>query len=250
LVCDSIHRLCVTGIRLGYRPGSLRRIFTGSYSLPPSLVAIWSFSDASDGVFHLLHLWVLPSSRRSSSWTISLLFSLACGWPLERMALCLANGGTSGNLGLKDLQVQEKEGRTDPWSGPGRPAWANRPRPISARFGHPFAPVGPHVFMHFAPSTCTILTMSSSRPRWRFSLHEVRSFTLQSSGMFLCNTSVLATFGSDFIKLLNTNKTPELLLWTCCDSVLDVHVFLHKHNTSKCTHKDELVIWLVCLVAG
>jgi hypothetical protein len=43
LACDSIHRLCVTGNCLGYRPGSLRRIFTGSYSLPPSLVAIWSF---------------------------------------------------------------------------------------------------------------------------------------------------------------------------------------------------------------
>jgi hypothetical protein len=38
-------------------------------------------------------------------------------------------------------------------------------------------------------------------------MHEVRSFTLQSSGMFLCNTSVLATIGSDFIKLMNTNKT-------------------------------------------
>jgi hypothetical protein len=45
-------------------------------------------------------------------------------------------------------------------------------------------------------------------PRWRFSLHEVRSFTLQSSGMFLCNTSVPTTIGSDFIKLINTNKTP------------------------------------------
>jgi hypothetical protein len=41
-----------------------------------------------------------------------------------------------------------------------------------------------------------------------------------------------------------------LLLWTCCESVLYVHVFLHKHNTSKCTHEDELVIWLVCLVMG
>jgi hypothetical protein len=30
---------------------------------------------------------------------------------------------------------------------------------------------------------------------------------LKSSGMFLCNTSVLATIGSDFIKLMNTNKT-------------------------------------------
>jgi hypothetical protein len=44
LVCDSIHRWCVTGICLGYRSGSSRRIFTGSYSLPPSLVAIRSFS--------------------------------------------------------------------------------------------------------------------------------------------------------------------------------------------------------------
>jgi hypothetical protein len=109
-----------------------------------------------------------------------------------------------------------------PQGGPGRPA---RPRPILARFGRPFAPVGPHVFMHFAPSICTIFMISSSRPRWRFFLHEVRSFTLQSSGMFLCNTSVLATFGSDFIKLSNTNGTPQLLLWTCRDSI-HVHVFL------------------------
>jgi hypothetical protein len=129
-----------------------------------------------------------------------------------RMALRTANGGASTNLGLKILRVQEKGGRTDPGSGPGRPAWADRPRPIPARFGRPFAPVGPHVIMHFAPSTFTILTMSYSRPRWRFSLHEVRSFTLQSSGMFLYNTLVLATIGSDFMKLMNMNKTPQLLL--------------------------------------
>jgi hypothetical protein len=46
-------------------------------------------SDASDGVFLLLHLWVLPSSwaillQRSAS-------SLACGWPL----------GTNGSLFLQ-----------------------------------------------------------------------------------------------------------------------------------------------------
>jgi hypothetical protein len=111
-------------------------------------------------------------------------------------------------LRLKIVRVQGKGGRTDPGSGSGWPAWADRPRPIPARFGRPFAPVGPHAFMHFAPSTCTILMMSSSRPRWRFSVHDVRSFTLQSSGMFLCNTSVLATIGSDFIKLMNTNKSP------------------------------------------
>jgi hypothetical protein len=125
-----------------------------------------------------------------------------------RMALPSANGGASRALGLKILWVQGKGGRTDAGSGLGRPAWVDWPRPISARFGHPFAPVGPQVIMHFAPSTCLILTMSSSRPRWRFSVHEVRSFTLQSPGVFLRSTSVLATIGSDFIKLMNTNKTP------------------------------------------
>jgi hypothetical protein len=133
---------------------------------------------------------------------------LACGWPLG------ANGSLSCEWRrLLELRVEgsscaRKGDRTDPQSGPGRPAWAAQPRPISARFGHPFAPAGPHVFMHLAPSICSILTMSSSRPRWRFSLHEIRSFTLQSSGMFLCNTSVLATIGSDFIELINMNKAP------------------------------------------
>jgi hypothetical protein len=125
-----------------------------------------------------------------------------------RMALSFANGGTSRTLGLKILRVLGKGGRTDPRSGPGRLAWADRPKPIPARFGRPFAPVGPQVIMHFAPSICMILTMSSSRPRWRFSVHEVRSVTLQSPGVFLRSTSVLATIRSDFIKLMNTNKTP------------------------------------------
>jgi hypothetical protein len=134
--------------------------------------------------------------------------SLACGWPPGTNSSAPLDGGASRTLGLKILRVQGKRGRTDPRSGLGRPAWADRPGPTSARFGRPFAPMGPHVFMHFAPSTCTILMMSSSPPRWRFSVHEVRSFTLQSPGVFLRNTSVLATIGSDFIKLMNTNKTP------------------------------------------
>jgi hypothetical protein len=125
-----------------------------------------------------------------------------CEW------LPLRDGGASRLLGLKILRVQGKGGRTNHRGGLVWPAWADRPRPISARFGLPFVPVGPQVIMHFAPSTCMILAMSSSRPRWRFSSHEVRSFTLQSLGVFLCNTSVLATIGSDFIKLMNTNKTP------------------------------------------
>jgi hypothetical protein len=133
----------------------------------------------------------------------SLLMASWCEWlSPSRMVV------SPGFLGLKILQVRGKRGRTDPRSGLGRPAWADRPRPISTWFGRPFAPMGPQVIMHFAPSTCMILTMPSSRPRWRFSLHEVRSFMLQSPGVFLRNTLVLATIGSDFIKLMNTNKTP------------------------------------------
>jgi hypothetical protein len=109
---------------------------------------------------------------------------------------------------VEDPSGARKGGRTDAGSGLGRPPWADRPRPISARFVRPFAPVGPQVIMHFAPSTCMILMMSSSRPRWRFFVHEVRSFALQSPGVFLRSTSVLATIGIDFIKLMNTNKTP------------------------------------------
>jgi hypothetical protein len=163
--------------------------------------------DASDSVFLLLHLWVLPSRWAILLWR-SPSFSLLVDGLSVRMALYFPNGGTFRDLGLKILRVQGKGGRTDPKTEPGWPAWADRPRLISTRFGRPFAPVGPRVIMHFAPSTCTILTMSSSRPRWRFSVHEVRSFTLQSSGMFLCNTSVLTTIGSAFIKLMNMNKTP------------------------------------------
>jgi hypothetical protein len=98
------------------------------------------------------------------------------------MSLSSRNGGTSKTLGLKILWVQGKGGRIDPRSGPGRPAWADRSRPLPAGFGRPFAPMGPQVIMHFAPSICMILTMSSSRPRWTFSVHEVWSLTLQSPG--------------------------------------------------------------------
>jgi hypothetical protein len=70
--------------------------------------------DASDGVFILLHLWVLPSRwltflLRSPS-SLSLSLSLACGWPPG------ANGSASRTLGLKILRVQGKGG-TDPGVG-------------------------------------------------------------------------------------------------------------------------------------
>jgi hypothetical protein len=140
---------------------------------------------------------------------ISLLsLSLACGWTPGTNGSPLCEWRRLQGFRVENPSGARKGGRTDVGSGPGRPAWADRPRPTSARFGRPFTPVGPHAFMHFAPSTCMILTMSFSRPRWRVSVHEVRSFTLQSPVVFLRNTSVLATIRSDFIRLMNTNKTP------------------------------------------
>jgi hypothetical protein len=114
--------------------------------------------------------------------------SLACGWPPS------ANGSHPYEWRrLQGFRVENplgarKGGRTDVGSGLGWPAWADRPRTTLARFGRPFPPVGPHAFMHFSPSICMILALSSSRPRWRFSVHEVRSFTLQSPGVFLRST--------------------------------------------------------------
>jgi hypothetical protein len=77
------------------------------------------------------------------------------------MALPCANGGASRALGLKVLRVQGKGG--EPTSRVGQ---AGRPGSTSAQFGRPFAPVGPHAFMHLSPSTCMILTMSSFKDRY------------------------------------------------------------------------------------
>jgi hypothetical protein len=81
--------------------------------------------DASDGVFLLLHLWVLPSRwsillRRSPSLSLSLFLSLsvACGWP----------PGANGSLlcewwRLQDFRVQDPSGARK--GGPNRPPeWA------------------------------------------------------------------------------------------------------------------------------
>jgi hypothetical protein len=76
--------------------------------------------------------------------------------------------------------------------GPNRPpewAWpAGLGRPAQAHLGPVQSPLRSRGSLRdyaLCPSTCMILTMSSSRPRWRFSAHEVQSFTLQSPGVFL-----------------------------------------------------------------
>jgi hypothetical protein len=104
----------------------------------------------------------------------------------------------SSSFGCKERGLNRPLNWARP-AGLGRPAQAH-----PGRVRSPLRSRGSSCIYALSPSTCTILMMSSSRPRWRFSVHEVRSFTLQSSGVFLCNTSVLTTIGSDFIKLMNT----------------------------------------------
>jgi hypothetical protein len=114
----------------------------------------------SDVVFLLLHERVLPSRwmvslRRSSSSLSSLwMASGANGSPP------LSNGGAQA-FRVQDPLGARKTGPNQPpkWAGP---AGLGPPRPGSVA---PFAPVGPYAFMYFAPSTCMILMMSSSRPR-------------------------------------------------------------------------------------
>jgi hypothetical protein len=133
--------------------------------------------------------------------------SLACGWP----------PGVNGSLfcvwrRLQGFRVKDPSGARK--GGPNRRRnWAGSAglgRPTQAQFGPVRSPLrsrGSSGDYALCPSTCMILKMSSLRP-WRFSVHEVRSFTLQFPSMFLHNTSVLGTIGSDFIKLMNMNKTP------------------------------------------
>jgi hypothetical protein len=118
----------------------------------------------SDGVFLLLHERVLPSRwlislQRSSSSLSSLWMAFWC----ERLSPP-SNGGAQA-FRVQDPSGAKKTGPTSHRSGMGRPAWADRPGPTSSRFGRPFRSVGPYAFMYFAPSTCMILTMLSSRPR-------------------------------------------------------------------------------------
>jgi hypothetical protein len=100
--------------------------------------------------------------------------SLACGWPL----------GANGSLfhewrRLQDFRVEDPSGARK--GGPNRPRDRARPaglgRPAQAHPDPTRSPLRSRWSLGdyaLCPSTCTILMMSSSRPRWRFSVHEVQ----------------------------------------------------------------------------
>jgi hypothetical protein len=121
----------------------------------------------ADGVFLLLHERVLPSrwliSRQRSSSSLSSLWM-----PSGANDSSLDVGGASGLLGLEILRGQGKRDRTG----------------ASGLFG----PVRSPLLLCGSLCIyvlCPLHLMLSSHPRWRFSSHEVRPFTLQSPGVFL-----------------------------------------------------------------
>jgi hypothetical protein len=81
-------------------------------------------------------------------------------------------------------------------------------------------------------------------------MHELPAFSSRSSEVLHSSTLVLDTFGgllahgqSSLIELQN-------VLRTRCIFPHLIHEFLQKHYTPKCTSNGELVISLVCLLAG
>jgi hypothetical protein len=118
----------------------------------------------SDGVFLLLHLWVLPSRwlislRRSPSSLSSLWMASWCEWisPSEWWRL--------QGFRVEDPSGARKGGpnRRRNWAVPAGPG-----RPAQAQFSPVRSPLhsrGTSGDYALCPSTCMILTMSSSRPR-------------------------------------------------------------------------------------
>jgi hypothetical protein len=150
----------------------------------------------------------LRGGRSPSGDLPPLSLSLACGWPPGANGSPLCEWRCLQVFRVEDPSGAMKGGANRPpkWAGPtgkGRPAQAHLRlvrSPLRSRGSSGDYALCPFHLHDFDD----VILMS----RWRFSAHEVRSFTLQSPGVFLHNTSVLATIGSDFIKLMNTNKTP------------------------------------------
>jgi hypothetical protein len=133
--------------------------------------------DASDGVFLLLRGCRGRASTSSTtcgcfirveqsfSRMTSLLSFLSSLWTTSRTNGSLCEWRCPHRLRVASSSRSRNGGPNRRRDGPGRPVWADQPKPILARFGRPFAHVGPLSILHFAPFTCIILATSSSRPR-------------------------------------------------------------------------------------
>jgi hypothetical protein len=136
------------------------------------------------------------------------LLSLTCGWPPGANCSLPVEWRRLQGFRVEDPSGARKGGPNRPpkWAGPaglGRPAQAHLGpvrSPLRSRGSSGDYAVCP---LHLHDFDDVILAS-----KMEVFAHEVRSFTLQSLGVFLRSTYVLATIGSDFIKLMNTNKTP------------------------------------------
>jgi hypothetical protein len=81
-------------------------------------------------------------------------------------------------------------------------------------------------------------------------MHEFLAFSSRSWGILHSSTLVLATFGGKFTHGRSSLIDLQNVLQTRCIFPRLIREFLQKHYTPKCTSNGELVISLVCLVAG
>jgi hypothetical protein len=137
-----------------------------------------------------------------------LLLSLACGWPSGANDSSFWCWRRLGAFRVEDPSRARKtrpnrcQNRAGP-AGLGRPAWAQ------------FSPVRWPLLLRGSSCTCVLCPLHlydfddvilASKMEVLFALSLI--FYASIPGGVPRSTSVLATFGSDFIKLMNTNKTP------------------------------------------
>jgi hypothetical protein len=133
--------------------------------------------------------------------------SLSCGWPLVRMTLSCQWRRLQG-FRVENPPGARKGGPNRPpkWAGPaglGRPSWAHLDlvrSPLRSRgssCNYVLCPLHLHDFDD-------VILASKMEVLFAWSL----VFYASIPGGVPRSTSVLATIGSYFIKLLNTNKTP------------------------------------------
>jgi hypothetical protein len=161
----------------------------------------------------------------------------------------LANGGLPTHLGFTYF-TPKKGGANRHQNGLGRSAWASRPRPFWARFRPNLLHTSSLALWIISPFNCGLWTSLSLQPSWRIFMHELPVFSSRSSGALHSSTLVLATFGGKFAHGQSSLIDLQNVLRTSCIFPHLIHEFLQKHYTPKCTSNSELVMSLVCLVAG
>jgi hypothetical protein len=140
---------------------------------------------------------------------------------------------------------QRKGGPNRHQKGLGWPAWAF-PGPVLTHLVSRFV----FCILDHGPLNCGLWTSLSPWPSWGVFMHDLLVFSSRSSGVLHSSTLVLTTFGGKFAHGRSSLIDLQNVLQTSCIFPHLIHEFLQKHSIPKCTSNGELVISLVCLVAG